>query len=258
MIERLLKKLGYINKERFFGNNFVLPKDKVTYSNDLLYTYHNADFLKDPLFIESYKLGKNTDGGRLLRNYDIQWRIHVLCWAASHAIHLDGDFVDCGVYTGIFPRAVINYTKFETTGKKYFLLDTFSGLDERYSTKEELIRNTAMRYNNNDSEKLFQQVKKTFEGFAVNIIKGAIPDTLAQVKADKVSYLSIDMNSVIPEVAALNFFWDKMVSGGVIILDDYGYADSHTEQRMAHIAFAKSKNVEILTLPTCQGLILKP
>ena len=49
-----------------------------------------------------------------------------------------------------------------------------------------------------------------------------------------------------------------MVSGGVIILDDYGYADSHTEQRMAHIAFAKSKNVEILTLPTCQGLILKP
>ena len=164
MIERILRKLGYINKVSLYKSNFVLPKAQITYSNDLLYTYHNTDFLKDPLFIESYDLGKNTDRGKLLKNYDIEWRIHVLCWAASHAIHLEGDFVDCGVHTGIFPRAVINYTSFENTSKKYFLLDTFSGLDKKYSTDDELLRNTAMGYNKNNSDELYEQVKNTFLG----------------------------------------------------------------------------------------------
>ena len=65
---------------------------------------------------------------------------------------------------------------------------------------------------------MYEQVKNTFSGFSnVEIIKGAIPDTLSEVKTEKVSFLSIDMNAVKPEVAALNYFWDKMVSGGLII-----------------------------------------
>ena len=216
MIERILRKLGYINKEKLFKQNYVLPKVQITYSNDLLYTYHNADFLKDPLFIESYNLGKNTDGGTLLKDYDIEWRIHVLCWAAKHAIHLKGDFVDCGVHTGIFARAVMNYVNFNKHSKKYYLLDTFNGLDERYSTKEELIRNTAMGYDKEDPEFLYNQVKETFDGFNVKIIKGTVPDTLISVDSDKICYLSIDMNCVAPEIAALEFFWDKMVSGAQI------------------------------------------
>jgi hypothetical protein len=49
-----------------------------------------------------------------------------------------------------------------------------------------------------------------------------------------------------------------MVKGGVIILDDYGYANSHNDQKIAHDEFANSKGVQILTLPTCQGLLIKP
>src|ERR1035437_6643021 len=71
-------------------NDFIfLPKNNLSYSEDLLYTYHNADFINDPLFKESYRLGKATDKHEiLLKNYDIRWRIHVLCWAALHATHL--------------------------------------------------------------------------------------------------------------------------------------------------------------------------
>ena len=49
-----------------------------------------------------------------------------------------------------------------------------------------------------------------------------------------------------------------MVKGGVIVLDDYGYANATNEQKVAHDLFAKSKKVEILSLPTCQGLLIKP
>lgn len=237
---------------------YLLPKSQITYSNDLLYTFHNSDFLKDPLFIESYELGKNTDGGTLLKNYDIQWRIHVLCWAAKHAMHLDGDFVDCGVHTGIFARAVMHYTSFQQTNKKYYLLDTFNGLDKKYSSNKEFERNYLMGYDKEDSDLLYKQVTNTFKEFNVKIIRGAVPETLVEVDSDKICYLSIDMNCVYPEVATLEYFWDKMVKGGVIILDDYGYANSTNDQKQAHDTFALSKGIQILTLPTCQGLIIKP
>lgn len=235
---------------------FLLPKKAVTYSHDLLYTFHNADFLRDPLFVESYKLGKETDTDTLLKDYDIEWRIHVLCWAAYHASHLEGDFVDCGVHTGIFARSVMHYIDFAKTGKTYYLLDTFTGLSEKYSSQKELERNRTMSYDTRGD--VYEKVKKTFGGFNVRIIKGAVPETLDRVSSKKICYLSIDMNCVQPEVDALNFFWDRMVGGGIIILDDYGYANSTNDQKRAHDAFAQSKGVKVLTLPTCQGLIIKP
>ena len=231
----------------------VLRKSQLTYTNDLLYTYHNADFIKEKKFSESYALAKKI-GGRLLENYDIQWRIHVVCWAAYHASKLPGDFVDCGVYSGFSPRAICNYVDFHLLNKTYYLMDTFAGMDERYSSDYELERNKKLGYKEVD---LFAQVKETFKEFNTKIIKGAIPDTLPQADCESVSFLSIDMNCVMPEVAALEYFWPKLVSGGIIVLDDYGYPGC-LEQKLAHDRFAESKGVKVLSLPTCQGMIIKP
>jgi hypothetical protein len=251
-LKKLAKAYGLRNLN--LDDYYMLPKASLTYANDLLYTQHNADFMKEPRFAESYRLCKEI-GGDLLKDYDIQWRIHVLCWAAEHAKHLEGDFVDCGVHTGFCPRAVIHYVDFNSLSKTYYLLDTFSGMDARYSSAYEMERHRKLGYDRKQG--LYEQVQKTFSGFNVKIIKGPIPDTLPLVAADKVSFLSIDMNCVIPEVAALDFFWPKLVSGGLVILDDYGYPGC-LEQKLAHDAFAKSKGVQILSLPTCQGLIIKP
>jgi O-methyltransferase len=246
---------AYRNRNFNRYDYYLLPKSEITYANDLLYTYHNADFIKEPKFAEAYALCKQI-GGDLLKNYDIQWRIHVLCWAATHAAKLEGDFIDCGVNTGFCPRAVIHYTSFEKLNKKYYLLDTFSGLDERYSTPYEMERSKKLGYGKDNS--LYERVKQTFAPFKnVELVKGAIPDTLTQVPSQKIAYLSIDMNCVKPEVDALEFFWNKMVSGGIIVLDDYGYPGC-IDQKHAHDAFAKSKGVQVLSLPTCQGMILKP
>lgn len=263
-IKKLIPRLVIYRIRRLIGTGseinlddyYLLEKSKITYAHDLLFTYHNTGFMEDPLFIESYALGKKTDQDLLLKDYEIYWRIHVLCWAASHAALLEGDFVDCGVNTGIFARAIINYVGFENLDKTYYLLDTFEGMAEEYSSAGEMERHRLMNYG--QKKGLYEQVKETFKGFKVKIIKGAVPATLVEVDTPKVAFLSIDMNCVEPEVRALEFFWDKMVSGGMIVLDDYGYADAHTEQRLAHNEFAKSKGVSILILPTCQGVIIKP
>ncbi len=255
-LQRLAHRLGYhISKADEY---YHLPKADVTYHHDLLYTFHNCDFMQDPAFMKAYKLGRDTDvhQSMLTGGYEIYWRIHVLCWAASHAMKLDGDFVECGVNTGIFARAILDYTKVDQSGKKYYLLDTFKGLDPQYSTERELDRSNKNYLSNKDT--LYEQVCRTFKDFNVEIVQGAVPDTLPRVTSNRVAFLSIDMNCVQPEVEALNYFWDKMTPGGIIVLDDYGFANMYNEQKRAHDNFARSKGVEVLTLPTCQGMILKP
>jgi hypothetical protein len=41
------------------------------------------------------------------------------------------------------------------------------------------------------------------------------------------------------------------------LLDDYAYA-GYRSQKLAMDAFARSKSVQILSLPTGQGLMIKP
>ena len=55
-------------------------------------------------------------------------RVHIACWAARHALYLPGDFVECGVNTGILSLAICNYVEFNSTGKSFFLFDTYSGI----------------------------------------------------------------------------------------------------------------------------------
>ncbi len=224
---------------------------KATYNEAGLVTAHNADFMADPRFQAAYAAGKGT-GSWLLD--DLRWRAYVYSWAVEKAIQLEGDCVECGVYRGGYALTAMTFVDFGSVPKTFYLLDTFSGLVDRYISPEEKARGIhAGGY-----EDSYEAVQKTFKHLAnVRIIKGPVPDTLPEVDADKVSFLSIDMNCKEPEIAAAEFFWDRLVSGAVIVLDDYGWR-KHIEQKRAFDEFARQRNVRVLPLPTGQGLIFKP
>ncbi|MDP2705008.1 MAG: TylF/MycF/NovP-related O-methyltransferase [bacterium] len=230
----------------------LLPKRNLQYASDGLYTFNSADFRKDPLFKESYDLARKIDDDQLLSQNDIPWRMHVLYWAGNHAKNIPGDFIDCGVNTGFCPRSLMHYIGFKKLNKRYFLLDTFSGLDPKYSTEKELIGNKFY----STQTGLYEKVKKTFSGFNVSIIKGSVPDTLSQVKTPAICFLHLDMNAAAPELAALDFFWEKISKGGIVLFDDYGFKE-HADQKKTQDVWAKKHNVEILSLPTGQGLLIK-
>jgi len=230
----------------------VLRFENVTYDQDGLVTAHNADFMSDDRFARAYKKGEETGSWSGAK---IHWRAHVACWAAERGKSLEGDFVECGVNRGGYSRTVMEYIGFaQMKDRKFYLLDTYEGLAERYiSDEEKKLGRQAGGY-----EECYELVKKTFAPFEnAVIIKGTVPDTLSEVKAEKIAYLSIDMNCAEPEIAAANYFWDKLTTGAAMLLDDYGW-EQHIVQKRAFDEFAKSKNVSILSLPTGQGLILKP
>jgi hypothetical protein len=230
---------------------------EVNYNSDGLIVLNNCDCLDESNFKNAYDISlsvndwRGVDGTKM----DMRWRYYMVCSFANLASNLEGDFVECGVYKGGYALAIIHYINFVQLNKTFYLLDTFEGLAEQHVSqieKEAGLLNIYQGY-----EHTYELVKKTFAPFKTEIIKGAVPDTLSMCKADKICYLSIDMNNAEPEIAALNYFWDKVVSGGIILLDDYGFK-AHIYQKHAFDRFAQEKKVNIISLPTGQAIIFKP
>ena len=107
-------------------------------------------------------------------------------------------------------------------------------------------------------DECFSAVQKEFADKPfVKLVRGSVPRSLTEVNIGPVAFLSIDMNCVAPEIAAARFFWPNIVPGGMVLLDDYGFT-LHQMQRKAFDELAREWAVDILSLPTGQGLIIKP
>lgn len=114
-------------------------------------------------------------------------------------------------------------------------------------------------YNANSYVECYAEVARNFAPFPnAHLVRGEVPEALAQFPEERsVTYLLIDMKIVDPEIAALVFFWPKLVPDAVVLLDDYRWT-SHRAQKLAMDAFAKSVDCSFLSLPTGQGVLLKP
>jgi hypothetical protein len=219
-------------------------------------TKHNADFLRQPRFATAYRLSRAQTGF----DGDIRWRAYVACWLAERGAGLAGDFVECGVYRGFLSLTIMKYLNFERMiDRSFYLLDTFRGVVSSMVTEEERRLGATHALCGVDTyEDVYPDVVSTFREFSnVRVIRGTVPDTLNQVSSERICYLSLDMNNAAPEIAAAEHFWDRLVPGAAILLDDYGWSQ-HIVQKRAFDGFASRFGVGILTLPTGQGLILKP
>jgi hypothetical protein len=243
------------SRVRFALSNAPLIQNP-TYADDGLISQHITEFLNDKKFIDSYNLGKKTGA---LKNHpgDIHFRAYIACWAAKYALALPGDFVECGVGKGLLSKTIVNYLGFEKIEKKLYLFDTFLGIPVEQGVANEK-KNMEILNKTHFSIPYFEDVGKAFSEYPnVILVKGIVPDTFREIDLGRVAYISIDMNNASAEISAIEYLWDKLVFGGVVVLDDYAYGPEFLEQKRAWDIFALNNKIEILTLPTGQGLIIK-
>lgn len=244
------------------GVNIVWPfADKrprlpqgLRYAQDGLWTLHNSDFLATSRFKDAY--GRGVEVERDLNN---KWRMHVLFWAAAHGLHIVGDFVECGTNRGFCSAAVMHFIDWndQRGERRFFLLDTFNGLRPDLVSDEEKAIGRLEMFKDSYPE-CFEQTKLAFSGMSgVELVRGTIPDTLATVTPPRVAFLHIDMNCAAPEIAALRHFWPRLSPGAIVVLDDYAY-DGYEPQKRAIDALAVEFGVLAVSLPTGQGLLIRP
>jgi hypothetical protein len=222
----------------------------LTFCGDGLATVHNAAALTDPKFVEGYQLVKRTGAWQ---GSDPFWRAYVICWAAKKGAGSKGDFVECGVNQGGYSRLAMHYIDFELMPeRRFYLLDTFCGTPaSSYSPGEDPSARHAYG-------ECFEHTTKVFSDFPnALLVRGEVPYTLSEIKSSQICYLSLDMNAVKPEIAAAEYLWDRLVPGAPVILDDYNWI-GYEKQREGFDRFAAQRAVEVLSLPTGQGLLFKP
>ncbi len=156
----------------------------------------------------------------------------------------------------------MSYLKWDDTGRFFYLLDTFSGIDERYITSEERASGVMRRNAQHIKMGLYAldiaAVRKNFEEWKnIKLIVGSIPETLSEINSRKIAFLHIDLNNSQPEVAALEFLWERLIPGAFVLLDDYANF-GYQHQKIAIDSFANAKRLTVLSLPTGQGLVIKP
>lgn len=232
---------------------------KAVYDADHLKIYNrNLGFLADSRFKRAYARGMQSGhqiGGTPGADLQIEFRVYISTWAASVGIKLEGDFVECGVNTGIHALAICDYVDFARLPKRFFLFDTFSGgPEEQVQPHERPLAEARASY----YPDCFARAQANFASYPnVRLVRGRVPDTLPSAGIERVAFLSIDMEFAAPERAAIEFFWDKLSPGGPVLLAGYGWM-GYEAGKASMDEFAKEQGVEILTLPTGQGLMLKP
>ena len=155
------------------------------------------------------------------------WRVNTLSWAAKKALTLEGDFVECGVFEGFMSNMLVEYLDFTDTDRTLYLYDTFEGFPTEYSSPADFPGSEGFWHFANEAYAkagLYEGVVARFAPYHnVKVIKGVAPDILHEVSPEKISYLHMDLNSPRAETAGLKILYDRVVSGGVIVFDDYGW-----------------------------------
>lgn len=182
-----------------------------------------------------------------------QWNLTTMLWAVQTTRGVPGDFVELGVFKGHTTLFCADYVEFGGWPKTWWLYDTFEGIPEDQQNPGWKTTNEAL-YVDKFS---YEEVAARFAGFPnIKVIKGRVPEVLQAGAPEQVALMHVDMNNAPAEIGALDFFFDRLAPGGIIVFDDFCWATART-QYDAEVAWFAARGLHVLPMPTGQGVFVK-
>jgi len=170
---------------------------------------------------------------------------------------LAGAIVECGVFKG---SSLIRFATYRSLfgnvfSKKIIGFDAFGKFPETSFEGDKKMRQKFIDDSGEEGigeDQLMEVLKRKGISGNVELIEGNICETLPKYLEKnpglKISLLNIDTDVYEPAKVILENLWDKIVLGGILILDDYGIWPGETK---AVDEFFKGKNVKIEKLDFC-------
>jgi O-methyltransferase len=162
-------------------------------------------------------------------------RTYALWSAARHvaARGLQGAYVECGVWRGGSSMlAALAFAEAENTQRPFYLYDTFQGMseptdDDGAEARREWARHQRVEHNEwcySPFEEVEANMLSTgLDRSRLHLVKGKVEDTIPATAPDEIALLRLDTDWYESTRHEMQHLFPRLISGGVLIVDDYGH-----------------------------------
>ena len=166
-------------------------------------------------------------------------RVAVLVESVRHVVMrgIGGDIVECGVWKGGSAMAAALALNSVQSSRRLWLYDTFEGMSEpteadvSYDGESAEAQLRTQDIHNATSVWCFSPLDEVKANLAstghpsdqTHFIKGKVEDTIPGEIPEKIALLRLDTDWYESTKHELTHLYPRLVSGGVLIVDDYGY-----------------------------------
>ncbi len=235
--------------ENMVHNSDNMNKKFSTTHRQLLKLVSNGDFT-----LTQFDQYKNIDIYKKLNQ--LMWRHYIVFWTSLYSAKSTQsnikNYVEMGVADGLTIYFAINAVKEYKFDFKAYLYDTWdkvlldnpSTLGKQFEY-DYLDINVTKNNLNAFNDKLYFK-------------RGMIPETFnGKDEPKSIVWMSLDLNSNKPTIESLDYYWDRLESGGVILVDDYAQQTYVDTKRSIDIWISKHNNSLLFQVPTSQAIIFK-
>lgn len=189
---------------------------------------------------------------RSLLNYD---RLYILYQAIANVRHLAGDtsIAEIGVYRGGGSYFIASVAQ-QVFGMpaRIHSIDTFEGHPDDIAAEDD------SHWPGKFGDTAFEEVKKYLSVFPnLTVYKGRFEDRCAALAQEKFCFVHVDVDIYAPTRACLEFFAERLLVGGVMVVDDYGLTTCQGCKQAVDEFVASRKNYLKFHLETGQCLLIR-
>ncbi len=217
-----------------------------------IFMNYTAKVRKPAAWVRAVKNGEVGPELRLLeRKYPDKIRFYNI-WLQSRRIHsenIPGDFAELGVYKGETARVIL-----QCAGeRRLHLFDTWEGFPSDDLAGETGRAGTYTPHHFADTS--IDKVKKLL-GDTTKVIfhEGYFPESAAGLSGNTFAFVSLDADLQAPTAAGLEFFYERLSPGGVILVHDYN--PDWPGLMKAVDNFCKKHGVIALPLPDADSTVM--
>lgn len=177
-------------------------------------------------------------------------RCWILLQLMRHALRLDGDFAEFGVFRGGTALLAANVLKNAGSPRTLHLFDSFIGMPD--TARGEAFEKGHF---SDTSESAVRRLIET-TGCKTDFHVGYIPETFEGLQISSIAFAHVDVDLAQAVLDAVAFVYPQLVPGGLMVFDDYGFPSCSLAREATDTAFADRPEKPIY-LPTGQAMVIK-